>query len=165
MLQPCVGEERRAEFILFLIIKSWAPWPHRFDLGSRGRGGGRTLVGVTAHFQLSQEAAYFTISSPWRCLRKEGASKETSRALGKSDLCLLGFESAEQHCLREQGISDHLGQWPSDYSVGPQVFRGVFRGKRKEDLEVIHGLKFALIYHTHIYTYIYVILDIHLAQA
>lgn len=47
---------------------------------------------MRAHFQLSQGAASFTISSPWRCLREEGASKETSRASEKSDLCLLGFE-------------------------------------------------------------------------
>lgn len=94
MLQPCVGEEGRTEFILFLIIKSWALGPHRFDLGSRDEVGGRTF-GVRLISKSIKRLLALSSVPLGSCFREEGASEEASRASGKSDLCLLDFESAE----------------------------------------------------------------------
>lgn len=101
MLQPYVGEEGRTEFILFLIIKSWALGPHRFDLGSRGEVGGRTLGGVRLTSKSIKRLLALSSVPLGSCLREEGASEEASRASGKSDLCLLDFESAELRGLGE----------------------------------------------------------------
>lgn len=70
--RPCLGEERGAGFVLFLIIKSWALRPHRFDLG---------LPGDSSNSATSD--AYFILSSPSELLgRGRRSLKRHSRLWG-----------------------------------------------------------------------------------